>query len=36
LQPVEAAALITSQPEKPVASGKGGEILPEILGILVT
>ena len=24
LQPVETAALITSQPEKPVASGQGG------------
>jgi len=36
LQPVEAAALITAQPEKAVASGKGGEILPEILGILLT
>jgi hypothetical protein len=36
LQPVEAAALITAQPEKAVASGKGGEILHEILGILLT
>jgi hypothetical protein len=36
LQPVEAAALITAQPEKAVASGKSGEILPEILGILLT
>ena len=36
LQPVEAAALITAQPENAVASGKGGEILPEILGIFLT